>query len=194
MRCEEPVNAVYSLVSAASAGVGEETVPEHCYHFAPMTEAEARAIGEWRYDGPYAVYNTPEEDREAAVHEMLDQRSPYFAVRDETETLVGFFAYGSTAEVGELNAPHLLHDEGMLSIGLGLRPDLTGHGRGPAFVEAGLAYARTLYQPHTFRLYVFRFNVRAIRVYERVGFQQVGMVRVPYEGGEREFIEMRREA
>lgn len=180
-------------------------MPELSYRFTPITEAEARAISTWRYAGPYAVYNTPEEDREAAVHEMLDRRSPYFVARDvavdaaadaaadAADQLVGFFAYGSAAEVGEYGAPHLLSDGDMLSVGLGLRPDLTGHGSGLAYVEAGLAHARALYQPRTFRLYVMRFNMRATRVYERAGFAPVGMLRVPYEGGEREFIEMRRE-
>jgi [ribosomal protein S18]-alanine N-acetyltransferase len=169
-------------------------VSEQKYRFAPITEAEARAIAEWRYVGPYAVYTTPEEDREAAAREMLDPRSPYFAVRDAAGHLVGFFAYGSAAEVGDLGAPHLLTADGMLSVGLGLRPDLTGNGRGPAFVEAGLAHARALWHPRIFRLYVLSFNRRAMRVYERVGFEPVGLLRVPYEGGEREFVEMRREA
>src|SRR6185312_3551614 len=114
----------------------------HSYRFTPITEAEARAISTWRYEGPYAVYNTPEEDREAAVHEMLDLRSPYFAARDESDEsdeMVGFFAYGSAAEVGEYGAPHLISDGGILSVGLGLRPNLTGHGRGLPYVEAGLA-------------------------------------------------------
>jgi RimJ/RimL family protein N-acetyltransferase len=167
-----------------------------------MTEAEARAIAEWRYAGPYAIYSTPEEDREAAVLEMLDRRSPYVAARaaggeaagDAAGELVGFFAYGSAAEVGELSTPHLFAADERLSVGLGLRPDLTGHGRGVGFVEAGLAYAREQYHPRGFRLYVLSFNARAMRVYEQAGFERVGTVRVAFAGGEREFVEMRREA
>jgi ribosomal-protein-alanine N-acetyltransferase len=169
-------------------------VPEHVYRFTPMTEADARAIGDWRYEGPYAVYTTPEEEREAAVREKLDRRSPHFTVRDESGELIGFFAYGSAAEVGELGLPHLYAADEVLSVGLGLRPDLTGNGRGLAFVEAGLAHARAQYQPRTFRLYVLSFNARARRVYERAGFERVGTVRIPFAAGEREFIEMRREA
>jgi RimJ/RimL family protein N-acetyltransferase len=169
-------------------------VPQHTYQFAPMAEPDARAIKEWRYGWPYSVYNTPEDEREAAVREMLDQRSPYFAAYDETRVLVGFFAYGTAAEVGVYREPRLFAQDGMLSVGLGMRPDLTGQGRGLEFVAAGLAHARALYQPRVFRLFVLTFNTQAQRVYERAGFERMGMLRVPTEGGVWEFIEMRREA
>lgn len=166
----------------------------HVYRFAPMTEADARAIGEWRYEGPYAIYTTPDDQREAALRELLDSRSPYVSAHDEVGEMVGFFAFGSAAEVGEVLAPHLFSEGELLSVGLGLRPDLTGHGRGLPFVEAGLAYARERYHPRAFRLYVLSFNVRARRVYERAGFVRVATVRVTSPGGELDFIEMRREA
>ena len=169
-------------------------MPQHTYQFAPMTEPDARAITDWRYQGPFAVYNTPEEEREAAIIEMLDRRSPYFAARDETRALAGFFAYGTAAEVGDYGEPRLFSQDGVLSVGLGLRPDLTGHRRGPEFVAAGLAHGCDLYHPLAFRLFVLTFNFRAIRVYERAGFERVGLRHIPYEGGVREFIEMRREA
>ena len=46
--------------------------------FRPVTEAEARAIAAWRYDGPYAFYNAPEgaaEDSEY-LRELLDPGTP----------------------------------------------------------------------------------------------------------------------
>lgn len=171
-----------------------EHANQHVYRFTPMTEPDARAILSWRYAGPYAVYNTDEEDREAVLRELLDPRSPYVAARDESSELAGFFAYGSAAEVGEVAAPHLFAPDGLLAVGLGLRPDLTGQGRGVAYMEAGLAYAREHYHPRAFRLYVLSFNARAMRVYARAGFARAATVRVAFAGGEREFIEMRREA
>ncbi len=42
------------------------------YTFRPMTEAEARSIAAWRYDGPDAFYNLAPED----VPALLDPVSP----------------------------------------------------------------------------------------------------------------------
>lgn len=169
--------------------------------FSPMTEADAREMLAWRYDGPYAVYNAPDPALAGfadAVNELVDARSPYFAVREQEHVDAppfGFFAYGSSCEVGAeetrgMPTPYLLRPDGSLTIGLGLRPDLTGRGRGLALVEAGLAFAREHYDATLFRLYVFAWNQRAIRVYERAGFVTVGETRIAAPEGERVFIEM----
>ncbi|MBF6590548.1 MAG: GNAT family N-acetyltransferase [Ktedonobacterales bacterium] len=159
--------------------------------FDEMTEADARAVMAWRYTGLYAVYNS---DGDAdALAELLDHRSPHFAARDEQGELVGFFAFGSAAEVGGSDEPHLYTGDGGLSLGLGLRPDRTGNGLGLAYVNAGLAFARTRFTPAYFRLFVLPFNERALHVYERAGFTRVRTITVRGHHGERDFIEMRRE-
>lgn len=158
-----------------------------------LRKAEARAIQTWRYPEPYSIYNLSGDPAE--VEEMLDRRSPHYAVRDGTSDLIGFLAFGSSAEVGEMSEPHLYADDGGLSVGLGLRPDRTGQGLGQTLVEAGLALGRERYAPAYFRLFVLAWNTRAIRVYERAGFRWVGVrVRdVPAAEGVRHFFEMRRE-
>lgn len=166
------------------------------FTFTPMTRPEALAILTWRYAGPYAVYNM-EGDEATALPELLDPRSPYFAVHIERGELVGFFAFGTSAEVGgEPAEPALFSGNRILSVGLGLRPDLTGHsqGIGLAFVNAGLEFARERFHPAAFRLFVLDFNKRAIRVYERAGFAHAGSVVVRNGHGERIFFEMRRDA
>jgi ribosomal-protein-alanine N-acetyltransferase len=59
-------------------------------------------------------------------------------------------------------------------IGLGLEPDCTDRGLGQAFVEAGLEYAKQKFDPAPFRFSVDTFNQRAIRVYEKLGFEPDG--------------------
>ncbi len=170
------------------------------FRFSPMTEADAKAILAWRYDGPYTPYNGPDsadgEAFDAALSELLDSRSPYFAVRDaehESEAPLAFFVLGSSCEVGrEIGAPYTLRPDGSATVGLGLRPELTGRGLGLSLMHAGLAYARDQWAPTGFRLYVYAWNTRAIRVYERAGFVSVGETRVPAKDGERVFIEMTR--
>lgn len=166
------------------------------YSFTSLNRDDARAIRAWRYEGPYAVYNMDTEGAisDALEDEMLDLRSPWFAVRDESRELIGFFAYGTSAELGGPMTPHLFGAEGVLSVGLGMRPDTTGKGDGLGFVTAGLDFARQRFAPRAFRLYVMSWNHRAIRVYGRAGFRHAGMVTRDTGSGEREFIEMYRDA
>ncbi|HEY7354945.1 MAG TPA: GNAT family protein [Ktedonobacterales bacterium] len=160
------------------------------FTFRLMDEADARAMQAWRYAGEYAVYNAGEDDDGLA--EMLDRRSPHYAARDERGELVGFFAFGTSAAITGSPEPGIYGEDGSVLIGLGLRPDLTGKGLGLAFVNAGLAFGRAQFAPTAFRLFVMTFNQRAIRVYERAGFQAVGVVMQPNPRGERPFLEMRR--
>ena len=164
--------------------------------FTPMNAQDARAICGWHYEEPYAVYNMGHDADETSVEsEMLDRRSPHYAVRDEHGDLVGFFSFGSSAEVWDHEETYLYAPDTTqrtVYVGLGMRPDLTGRGLGLAFVNAGLDFARETFAPDAFRLYVMPFNERAVRVYERAGFERVGKLHERYGDGEREFVEMRR--
>lgn len=161
------------------------------FTFAPMTEEDARAVQAWRYEREYAVYNMGPDDPEGLA-EMLDRRSPYYAARDEDGSLVGYFVFGASAGIQFPALPTLYDADGAVKVGLGLRPDLTGKGLGLAFVNAGLAFARQQFEPSAFRLFVMPFNERAIRVYERAGFERVGVVIQRGPESERPFLEMRR--
>lgn len=161
--------------------------------FTLMDEAAAREVCAWQYAEPYAVYNMS-ADSEEGLAEMLERRSPYYAVRDEQGELVGFFCFGTSAQVWENETPGLYSEDATIDIGLGLRPDLTGRGRGLTLVNAGLAFARETFQPRHFRLFVLTFNERAIRVYERAGFVRVRVFTRHHIYGEQTFLEMRRAA
>ncbi len=54
-----------------------------------------------------------------------------------------------------------------------MRPDLTGRGLGADFVLTGLRFAREAYSSAAFRLTVATSNLRAVRVYQRVGLEVV---------------------
>lgn len=136
------------------------------YQLQPMSEAEAREIATWRYPKPYRVYN-PGPD---AVASLLDERNNYYAVHDRDGVLVGFFCFGRDARVVSGLRPDELADSGALDVGLGMRPDLTGHGHGDDFLRAGLDFARERFRPTYFRLAVLTFNRRAIAAYLRAGF------------------------
>jgi RimJ/RimL family protein N-acetyltransferase len=161
--------------------------------FLPMGAEDALAIQAWRYDGPYAVYNMGGDGAAEPDEELMDRRSPFFAVRDARGELVGFFNAGTSAQVWGSADPGLYAGDRTLVVGLGLRPDLTGQGLGLAFVEACLAFARAQFAPRRFRLYVLTFNERAIRVYERAGFRRVRVFVQHNVYGELTFLEMSRD-
>jgi ribosomal-protein-alanine N-acetyltransferase len=154
------------------------------YRFVPLRWRDVLAVSRWRYSGHYAFYNS-------SLLEMADiwltqaglrllGRLVYYSVLDAQGDLVGIFSFTPRGSV--------------IEIGLGMRPDLTGHGAGQEFVESGLAFARERYAPAGFRLDVARWNERARRVYERAGFMPTRILVREVRGTSHEFIEMTRAA
>ncbi len=132
-----------------------------------LTEVDAKQICAWRYAPPYDFYNIDA----SSIRELLDPAHHCLAVNDRAGELAGFFTFGASARVRGASRAGL-YQEPALDIGLGMRPDLTGQGQGLNFLNAGLLHAREQFQPERFRLVVAAFNSRAIRVYERAGFER----------------------
>jgi len=125
------------------------------FAFRRMTPADARVIAGWRYPAPYDFYDADADPDDLA--ELLSAPDSYFAAIGDDGEITGFLEIKSEQPVAE--------------IGLGLRPDLTGRGVGLGFVDAALAFVRGRSSPERFELSVAEFNTRAIRVYERAGFE-----------------------
>jgi len=133
------------------------------FRFRPMRWRDIAPIARWHYPGPYAFYDTSVWPL-AAIMLVQSLLRPvmapiYYTARDERDEIAGIFSF-------------IRHEGDVIEIGLGLRPDLTGQGRGlgVAFVEAGLDVARHRFHPKRFVLSVATFNRRAMRTYERAGF------------------------
>jgi RimJ/RimL family protein N-acetyltransferase len=73
-------------------------------------------------------------------------------------------------------------------MGLGLRPDLTGHGLGETFGRTCLRFASPALGAQSHTLAVAAFNHRAVAVYERAGFQEVERFERFTNGGLHAFI------
>jgi ribosomal-protein-alanine N-acetyltransferase len=152
------------------------------YKFVPMNKDYANEIAyNWKYNGIYSFYNmTADEDD---LMEFLNETSwteHYFAVLDKKNELVGFYS--------------IFFDCGIMSIGLGLKPELTGSRIGPEFVIAGINFGveKFNYKNNCIMLEVASFNNRAIRAYEKLGFQYVDKYMQKTNGGEFEFIKMKK--
>jgi ribosomal-protein-alanine N-acetyltransferase len=143
-----------------------------------MSQEDAVAIATWRYPPPYDFYDADADSDDLA--ELLDPR------RRE-----GCY-FSAWTDSGLIGYAHVSAAEGTADIGLGLRPDLTGHGLGLSFLEAVMAFAREGHQPVRFTLSVAAFNQRAIRVYERAGFAVSRRYRHFSAGRTWDFLEMTR--
>ena len=149
------------------------------YRFRPMAQADAEAVAGWRYPEPFSFYDwTADEDDLAELLDADLRGEAFFAVEDDEGQLVGYFSFKPEGRT--------------LVVGLGLRPDLTGRGLGGGFFAAGLDYGRERFAPERFSLAVATFNERAIKVYERAGFERARVYMHETNGGEWEFVEMRR--
>lgn len=164
------------------------------FQFVPMEEAYVeKMIAEWKYVGEYAIYdycNEADHLRDCSIW-----GNGLFAVLNEKNELIGEVTiefYEGEFEYLD-NALILTQPDypATMGIGFGMRPDLTGHGWGEEFVRACVQFACDYYQYRgKIMLGVARFNQRAYKVYERVGFKTTEMISHELNGQNYEVIRM----
>lgn len=153
----------------------------------PLTETQIREFISWQYDGPYAMYSMTEENEEESVAFFSDPANGYFAIVDETGQIIGFCNFGEDAQVpgGDYGAD-------AIDVGMGMRPNLTGHGQGVDYAQAVFAFAQKQYPGNAFRATIAEFNERAQRVCLKHGFMVVD--RFERSSDKRPFLILLREA
>lgn len=148
------------------------------YKFEMMTQEQAVEIAHnWHYYGDYAFYNMEADEEDLA--EFLDCKTrgnSMFAVMMNDE-LIGFFSVSQSAT-------HVY------DMGLGMRPNLTGIGRGTEFLHAGMDFVQSRFTVEKITLSVATFNQRAIKVYRKVGFKDMDTFMQKTNGGTYEFLRM----
>jgi len=152
------------------------------YVFVPMNKEYAYEIAyNWKYDGAYSFYDmTADEDD---LKDFLNEDSwqgQYFAVLNDRSELIGFYLF--------------IFECGTMWIGFGLKPELTGRKIGAEFVIEGINFGvkRFGYKKNSVMLAVASFNKRAIKVYEKIGFKSEEKYIQKTNGGEFEFIKMKK--
>lgn len=138
-------------------------------------------INNWKYESEFSIYDYINE--EELLLNAENWGAERFAVLNEDEELVGELTTEFFREVDKGS-----EDDGYVDvqtvkdnpdkvyemwIGFSLRPDLTGKGLGKEFVSQCVNFAvkHHNYKGDYVRLGVAKFNKRAIKTYERVGFQ-----------------------
>lgn len=146
----------------------------------PLTDADREAISTWRYPGELAIYS-PGDDAFAL------EEPDHVALSSSRGELYGYGTIGAEAQV-----PGGRYDvaDGVLDVGLGLRPDLVGAGLGGPAMQAVLAVAGARLAPARFRATVAVANRRAAGLVLRLGFQPTHTFPRPSDG--REFVQYER--
>jgi [ribosomal protein S18]-alanine N-acetyltransferase len=144
------------------------------YKFNEVSQEQAETILNWHYEGEYSFYDY-ENDEENLVKLLNPHGDIYYMVKKGNDE-VGFFCY----EI----------EEDSVEIGLGMKPELTGRGMGLDFLKAGINFAISKYNPKEITLSVATFNKRAIKVYEKAGFESVKTFMQDTNGGRFKFLKM----
>jgi RimJ/RimL family protein N-acetyltransferase len=144
------------------------------YTVRALTAGDALQIVSWCYPSPYDIYNMVSSDDPApslseAADSLLDPRHRFFAVDDESGTLLGYCCYGEEGQVPGYDYSQLE----ALDVGAGMHPDKIGQGRGRALMAAILAFGQFHFQPTHWRTTVASFNERSQRMCRNAGFVPV---------------------
>ncbi|MFZ0547518.1 MAG: GNAT family N-acetyltransferase [Candidatus Promineifilaceae bacterium] len=135
--------------------------------FSPITEKQIKEYITWRWEPPYDIYTEDPANTAEIIDYYLDPQFQTHAITDQKGSLVGLCSFGPD---GRVPGGRYLHDA--LDIGLAIRPDLTGKGKGHTYIQAVVAYAQQQHPP-ALRVTIAEFNRRAQRVWQKNGFVQV---------------------
>ncbi len=125
------------------------------------TESDAVDIAAWKYDGEYSFYDNDKTEAKQEWARNIHKEENNFAMYNEKMELIGNCNFDYDEE------------EGAYYFGVQVKPCYTGKGNGTEIVKAVLNFGREKYTYNTIKLLVAKFNRRAIRVYEKLGFVTV---------------------
>ena len=133
----------------------------------PLDMKSALEILRWTYDPPYDIYNFRPEKLEEDLPYVLDPANGFHSIQTSGGEPVGFCSFGADARV-----PGGDYARDALDIGLGIRPDLTGRGRGARIIGEVLAFAAERFQSARYRVTIAAFNARARKAWGKAGFSE----------------------
>ncbi|WXR60453.1 GNAT family N-acetyltransferase [Peptostreptococcaceae bacterium AGR-M142] len=128
-----------------------------------LKKEQVRSIFDWNYQGEYKVYNMPSMD--------LAIRNNIGIVNDDKRDKEFFSLYENNDFIGYIR---LIDLEDIISFGIGLKPNYCGKGYSNKVMPKILEYIKDNYNGKEIRLIVRSFNKRAIKVYDKYGFEEIG--------------------
>ena len=137
--------------------------------FRSLRRSDALEILRWKYEPPYDLYNHRPQEEESDLAYVLNPKNGFFSIHDESEEGIGFCSFGPDAQV-----PGGDYALDAVDIGLGIRPDLAGRGKGAAIIGAVLEFAAARFKPKRWRVTIAAFNKRARKAWAKAGFVETG--------------------
>lgn len=136
--------------------------------FQPLEKDYALAILNWRYGPPYDYYNFDHDTIQVDLYYLLERENDFYVILNPQGELKGYCSFGLDGQVsgGDYRVE-------ALDIGMGIRPDLTGQRHGELYAQAVIKYGVDQYRVQKLRVTIAKFNKRAQRVWEKLGFEQV---------------------
>ena len=150
----------------------------------PLRDRDILDLRTWSYPPPYDMYSMEYIPIDEALEFFKDPENGYFGLSDGLDSLIGFCNYGYDAQVQGGD-----YSEDAVDIGIGIRPELTGHGSGSRYAAFVFGEARRRFPGKPLRVTIAAFNQRAQRVCEVHGFIQTERITRPSDG--KEFVVMR---
>jgi [ribosomal protein S18]-alanine N-acetyltransferase len=150
------------------------------YIIKQMSQQDVASVISWKYTGIYSFYNMDEDPEDLYEFREEAANNPHYWSVYHLDQLIGFFSY-------------VLKSGNQVEIGLGMSPVLVGNGHGYEYLKAGIEKAIELYRPLSLVMSVADFNERAIKVYQRAGFQKIDSFQQHTNGGVYPFIKMQKE-
>lgn len=148
--------------------------------FKKTIEVDSKEIATWKYDGEYSFYdNDKTEAKQEYILNMHNEKDVY-VIYDENNELIGHCSFDYDEEDKEF------------SLGVQMKPSFTGRGMGTEVVEKIISFGRETYGFNELVLLVAKFNKRAIKVYENLGFQWVEEFTWFVNNEEKEFFKMKK--
>lgn len=147
--------------------------------FRKPTVSDIEDILTWKYEGEYSFYDNSIQKEKIDMIKSYICSDNAFSIYNEQDKLVGNCSF--------------YYIEEFFCVGLQMRPDITGKGFGTQFVESIINFGRQKYDLDYIDLTVAKFNKRAIRIYEKLGFKVVEEFINTIRGKDYDFIAMRLE-
>ncbi|WP_291579723.1 GNAT family N-acetyltransferase [Clostridium sp. UBA6640] len=149
------------------------------FEFRAPIKSDIEDILTWKYEGIYSFYdNSIQKEKIESIKRSIDSDND-FSIYNEHNELVGNCSF--------------YYIEEFFCLGVQMRPELTGKGFGTEFVRSIINFGKKKYNLSYIDLTVAKFNKRAIRVYEKLGFKFIEEIVNTIRGNDYDFLIMRLE-
>jgi len=145
--------------------------------FRVPTKSDVDDILTWKYDEIYSFYDNDIQKEKMEFIESFVDSDDNFSIYNDNNKLVGNCSF--------------YYIEEFFCVGLQMRPDLTGKGFGIEFAKSIIDFGREKYKLNYIDLTVAKFNNRAIKVYEKLGFKVIDEFVNTIRGNDYDFLAMR---